>query len=276
MKLAVVATALSCMAWSALAAGPLAARVNNVDITAQDVNEYMRVSAGPTGFMLKPGEATVQLIGQELLAQEAIRAGKDRSAGRQTLAKGVMKEFIAANPLEEADVKREYERVKAAQPKETEYKLRMIVVKTDAEARSILAGLAAGKPFASFVHQSIDENTKRDGGASDWMKADEMSVPYRLALRDMKAGDLLKEPLRESYGFVVMKLDDVRDNAFPPYAEVRDPIAQSLIRQRDMRLLKPLAEKATIQQFEGYAPTTINANGERDHGPYVRKIDPQP
>ena len=276
MKLAVVAATLACVAWSALAAGPLAARVNNVDITAQEVNEYIQASAGPAGLMLKPGHATVQLIGLELLAQEAIRAGKDRSAGRLALAKGVMTEFMAANPLTDADVKREYGRVKAAQPKEAEYKLRMIVVKTDAEARSILAGLAAGKPFASFVQQSIDENSKRDGGATDWMKAEEMSVPYRLAVRDMKAGALLKEPLKESYGFVVLKLDDVRDNAFPPYAEMRDQMAKSLMGQRNVQLLKPLAEKATIQQFEGYAPTTIKLNGEPDHGPYVRKIDPQP
>lgn len=226
--------------------------------------------------MLKPGDATVHLIGLELLAQEAIRAGKHRSAGREILAKGVIKEFMTANPLTDADVKREYERVRAEQPKETEYKLRMIVVRTDAEARSILAGLAAGKPFASFVHQSIDENSRRDGGAADWMKAEEMSVVYRLALRDMKAGGVAKEPLKESYGFVVLKLDDIRDDAFPPYAEVRDQIGRSLMGQRNERLLKPLAEKATIQQFEGYASTSIDLNGERNHGPYVRKVDAQP
>lgn len=276
MKNAVVAATLSCMAWSALAAGPLAARVNNVEITAQEVSEYSRASAGPTGFMLKPGDATVKLIGLELLAQEAIRQGKDKSAGRQALANGVIKDFMAANPLNEVDVKREYERLKAEQPKETEYKLRLIVVKTEAEARSILAGLAAGKPFASFVQQSIDENSRRDGGAVDWMKADAMSAAYRYAVRDMKAGGLIKEPLRESYGFVVLNLDDVRDTGFPLYADVHDQIAQSLMRQREMRLLKPLADKATIQQFEGYAPTTINAKGERDYGPYVRKVDAQP
>lgn len=272
----IVAVALSCLTWSALAAGPLAARVNKVDITAQEVVDYSRAAAGPDGFLLKPGEATVQLIGLELLAQEAIRKGKDRSAGREALAMGLVKEFMAVNPLSEADVQREYARVKAGQPKATEYKLRLIVVKTEAEAKAILAGLAAGKPFASFVPQSIDENSRRDGGAVDWMKAEEMSVPFRIALRDVKAAGLVKEPLRESYGFVVLQVEDMRDNAFPPYADMRDQLAQSLLRQRNDRLLKPLAEKATIQQFEGYAPTTIRMNGEVDYGPYVRKIDPQP
>lgn len=267
---------LSCMAWSALAAGPLAAKVNNVVITAQEVDEYRQAMAGRTGFMMKPGEATVELIGLELIAQEAIRGGKDRSAGRQALANSIIKEFLAANPLTDEDVRREYERAKAAHPKETEYKLRAIVVKTDAEARRILAGLAAGKPFASFVHQSIDENAKRDGGAMDWMKPGDMSGSLSYALRDMKAGDLRSEPLQESYGFVVLKLDDVRDNPFPQYAEMRQHIAESLVRQRNERLLKPLAAKATIQQFEGFAFTIFSSNGKRDHGPYVRKIDPQP
>lgn len=275
MKTAVLTAALAGMACSALAAGPLAAKVNDVTITAQEVEAYIQAQS-PSGPKLKPGHATTQLIGQELLAQEAVRRGQDKKAGRQALASGMVKEFIAANPLGEDDVKREYERVKALQTQESEYKLRMIVVKTEAEAKAILAGLDAGKPFESFVAQSIDANSKRDGGAVDWMKAGEMTAPYAHAVKSMKAGTVAKEPLRESYGFVVLKLDDVRGSVFPPYAEVRDQIAQVLVSQRNERLLKPLADKATIQQFEGYANTTFTIDGKRDHGPYVRKIDPQP
>lgn len=57
---------------------------------------------------------------------------------------------------------------------------------------------------------------------------------------------------------------------------MRQHIAESLVRQRNERLLKPLAAKATIQQFEGFAFTIFSSSGKRDHGPYVRKIDPQP
>ncbi|UUZ50259.1 hypothetical protein LP420_10045 [Massilia sp. B-10] len=80
MKRYFAAAMLSCMALSALAAGPIAAKVNNVVITGQEVDEYIQASAESRGFRIKPGEATVQLIGLELLAQEAIRGGKDRSA----------------------------------------------------------------------------------------------------------------------------------------------------------------------------------------------------
>jgi len=276
IKLALTAATFACVAWNVSAAGPLAAKVNDVEITALEVDKFIQAASGPSGMLLKPGIATERLIGLELLAQEAIRRGKDRNVGRQALANDIVKEFMAANPLSETDVRNEYDRFKAAQPKQTEYKISIIVVKTDAEAKSILGGLAEGKPFASFVTRSIDENSKRDGGTLDWMKAKEMSPPIMWAVSKMEVGTVAKEPLRESYGFVILKLDSVReDSSFPVYAEVRDELARSVLRQRDARMMKPLADRASIQQFEGYANITINQNGERSFGPYVRKVEAQ-
>lgn len=274
IKLAFAAATLASAALTASAAGPLAAKVNNVQITAQEVDEFIRAK-GPSGLMLGPGSATEQLIEIELLAQEALRRGQDRSAGRVALARGVVKEFMDANPLSEAEVKREYELVKAAQPKEKEYKISMIVLKTEAEANRILASLAAGKSFASFVSRSNDERSRENGGAVDWMRMENMRPTFVHALLDMKAGTVAKEPVREDFGFVVLRLDEVRNISFPAYAEVRDNFVQSVLGQRRAKLMGPLAEKASIQQFEGYVQITLDMKGDRSYGPYVRKVETQ-
>ena len=236
------------------AAGPLAAKVNGVEITAQEVEEFNAALAEKRGFKLKTGYATDELITRELLAQEAVRQGKDKNLDKAELARLLFKDFATTNGFGESDVRKEYEKMKSAEPKKTEYKIRGIVVKTEADAKTIIMGLDAGKPFSSFVGQSIDENSKKEGGDMGWFELHNIDASYGAAVASLKPGNYYKKPVVTSYGYSVIKLDDTRDVGFPEYSEMREALVTRMSTERREKLLKPLRDNAKIERFVGYEP----------------------
>ena len=257
MKNATLALALLGTA-SLAVAEQLAAKVNGVGITVQEVEAFNNLVAEKRGFKLKPSAAADELITRELLAQEAIRQGKDKNLDKLELARLVFKEYAQANAFGEDDVRKEYDRIKADAPKKPEYKVRAIVVKTEDEAAAIIAGLNAGKPFSSFVAKSIDENSKNDNGNMGWLELHALDPAFAGALMKLKPGAYQKTPVRLGAGFSVVQLDEVREDGFPEYSEVREQLIAKIREELRDGLIKPLRDKAKIERFSGYeAPKVV-------------------
>ena len=237
---------------NAFSAGAVAAKVNGVDITVQEVEDFNAAIAEKRGFKLKTGYATDELITRELLAQEAVRQGKDKNLDKAELARLAFKEFASTNGFGESDVRREYEKIKTAEPKKIEYKIRGIVVKNEADAKSIIASLDVGKTFSSFVFQSIDENSKKEDGDMGWFELHNIDPAYAAAVVSLKPGSHYKKPVATSYGYSVIKLVDTRDVGFPEYSEMRESLVNRIGMERREKLLRPLRENAKIERFPGY------------------------
>jgi peptidyl-prolyl cis-trans isomerase C len=235
----------------------LAARVNGVDITTQEVEDFNMAVSEKRGFKMKLGYATDELVTRELLAQEAVRQGKDKNLPKTELARSVFKAFSVANAFGEIDVRKEYDNIKSASPKKFEYKIRGIVVKSEADARVIISGMDAGKTFSSFVFQSIDENSKKDDGVMGWFELRDIDVAYQIAVESLKPGTYYKKPVITNYGYSVIKLEDMREIGFPEYATVRESLVNRMGEERREKLMKPLRESAKIERFPGYEPVDV-------------------
>ena len=230
----------------------LVARVNGVAITVQDLDELNRFAYETYGLKLKTGVAVDQLIARELLAQEGIRRGKNQSLDKGELAQEVFSDYAKEHAFDENDVRREYEQRKAKAPKKTEYKIRAIVVKKEQDALTIIDGLNAGKPLSLYIAQSIDENSKKDGGDMGWLDLDELDPPFAGAVLSLKPGMYQKTPVRSSFGFAVVQLDDIREDSFPAYVDVRESLIATMRKERQETIMKSLSEKANIERFPGY------------------------
>lgn len=244
--------ALLCLALPAWAAGPLAARVNGMEIDAEQV-QALRQQAAKRGTALTPGAATALLIRRELLAQQALGQGADPQADRDALARQSYQAYARAHPVTEADTRREYQRLQAENPPTQEYLPRFILVKTAAEAKAIIAGLNDGQPFASFVGRSIDANSRQDGGSLGWTDTSNLTPQYAQAIAQLQPGAHTKAPLAEPFGYGVVQLEAIRLASLPPYEEMRAQITEQLKRQRFEQLLAPLRAQAKITVFDGYA-----------------------
>ncbi len=202
------------------------------------------------------------LITREILYQEAIKRKLDKNPeyvtqldlAKQQIMLGVLLDDIGKTTKpSEADVRKEYERVKAESGGEAgkQYKARHILVKEEAEARQIIADLAKGGDFAKIAQEKTqDPGSKDDGGSLDWSEAEVYVEPFGTALKNLKKGETTKEPVKTNYGYHVIELQDVRSKTFPEFDAVKVQVEQSMASKARDDFIASLRAKAQVTKTE--------------------------
>src|SRR5678815_587659 len=123
------------------------------------------------------GMVREELVNRELLMQEAQRLGVAKSpevAGQIDLARqeiiisAYLRDWVRKNPVSDADVQKEYDRVRAEQG-DKEYRARHILVETEDQAKQLVADLKKGAKFDELAAKnSKDPGSKDRGGDLDW------------------------------------------------------------------------------------------------------------
>lgn len=198
-----------------------------------------------------------ELIAREIFVQEAERKGLTRNAevARQLdqtrqdiLIRAVIRDHLKTNPVTDADVKAEYDKLtKTAAGGDKEYRARHILVESEAEAKSIIDQLKKGAKFEELAKKSKDPGSAANGGDLDWNGPDTFVKPFSEAMVKLEKGKFTDMPVKTDFGWHVIRLDDVRDQAPPPLEQVGPQIKQELERRRIQTLQTDLKAKARIQ-----------------------------
>jgi peptidyl-prolyl cis-trans isomerase C len=249
--------ALSAISFApALYAADAAATVNGKPIKQSWVDFAMKdaQARGQKGEGLKNAVIN-ELIGAELVYQEAVKQGVDKNAdlitaaeigNRKLIVNTFMSDFIRKNPISETDTKAAYEQYK----KETgdkEYSARHILVKTETEAADIIAQVKKGGDFAKLAKEkSLDTGNKDKGGDIGWFSPEGMVKPFRDAVTSMKKGDVSTAPVQTQYGWHVIKLADTRPTKFVSYDKAKPELESRLQQMKIQKFLVELKEKSKI------------------------------
>src|SRR5690606_20883485 len=119
---------------------------------------------------------TEELVRREVLSQEAKKKGLDKQANvaaqiemakQAVLIRAYLQDFVKANPPTDAEVKKEYEAIKANLG-DKEYKPRHVLVEKEEDAKAIIAKLQAGQKFEELAKESKDPGSKDKGGELGW------------------------------------------------------------------------------------------------------------
>jgi peptidyl-prolyl cis-trans isomerase C len=202
------------------------------------------------------------LITREILYQEAVKRKLDKTTDYQTQLDLAKQQIILSALIEdmsktlnpsEAAVRKEYERVKAERGGDAgkQYKSRHILVKDEAEAKQIIADLDAGGDFAAIAKEkSQDTGTKDDGGELEFAEAESYVQPFGEALKALQKGERTKEPVKTSYGYHIIELEDVKAVAFPDFDQVKVQIQQQLATKLRDDYIADLRAKAKVQKVD--------------------------
>jgi peptidyl-prolyl cis-trans isomerase C len=202
------------------------------------------------------------LITREILYQEAVKRKLDKNPdyvtqldlAKQQIILGVLLEDLSKTTKpSEADVRKEYDRVKAESGGDAgkQYKARHILVKEEAEARQILADLANGADFAKLAQEKTqDPGSKDSGGQLDWTEAEVYVEPFANALKTLNKGETTKDPVKTNYGYHVIQLEDVRTKAFPEFDAVKAQIEQGLASKARDNFIEKLRAQAKITKSD--------------------------
>lgn len=196
------------------------------------------------------------LIVQAVMAQEARKAGMLKNpllqaqmdlAQLSLLTQAWQQKVLAENPPHEDALKAEYDR-QLRSLGTTDYRLRHVLVKDEATAKSLIDKIRAGAKFADLaMENSLDAETRQRGGAADWTNVAKLLPPLAETLKSLADGQLSPLPVKTTAGWHVLQREESRPFQIMSYEQAK-PQLQSIVGRRiiDARI-KELVEKAKVK-----------------------------
>ncbi|MDH4438776.1 MAG: peptidylprolyl isomerase [Rhizobium sp.] len=194
-------------------------------------------------------------IDVKLLAADATAAGlKDDPEYQRRLA------FIAERELHNVyfkknvvdavtadEVKARYEKEVAALPKQEEIRARHILVKTEEEAKAIIAELDAGKSFIDLAKEKSTDPNKSEGGDLGYFTKGRMVPEFEESAFALEKGTYTKTPVKTQFGFHVILLEDKREAAPPALEAVEPQVRQLVMRDKYLALIEKAKTEQTVE-----------------------------
>lgn len=241
------------------------ATVNGEKIMQSDYQNYLQLrqqQVGPIPDKDKEKKVVLdEMIEKMLLAQHAINSKLDQDPEVSSLMKRVREEILAQavkrkllrdNPITDDDVKKRFEQ-EVGNTHKTEYKVRHILVKDEAEAKDILAQLGKGAKFDKLAKdKSIDTQSGKNGGDLGWVNQGMVVPEFFNAVMAMKKGAVSTEPVKSDFGWHIIMVEDTRPLKVPTFEQfmsdqrARANIYRKMQDEKVGNLVKDLKDKAKI------------------------------
>lgn len=152
--------------------------------------------------------------------------------------------------ISEDKVKKRYDELVKQQKPVEEVNARHILVKTEDEAKAVIADLKAGKDFAEEAKaKSEDPGTKANGGDLGWFTKEEMVPEFADAAFKLEKGQYTDTAVHTQFGYHVIKVEDRRMKPPPPYEQAKGEVLQLMQRELIEQKLKELRTGAKIEEF---------------------------
>jgi len=204
-----------------------------------------------------PKEKIVEeLVQREILVQDAIQKQLDKSPDliqrldetkKALLTQADVQDFMKSNPVTDAEVKAEYDS-KVGGTNAVEYKARHILVKTEDEAKKIIAELDKGGDFAKLANKnSLDAKESQNGGDLGWFVASQMVEPFSKAVMALEKGKYTKTPVQTQFGWHVILREDSRTQTPPPLEAVKEQLLPFLQRKKIQDMLEQKRKAANVE-----------------------------
>jgi peptidyl-prolyl cis-trans isomerase C len=259
--LAVVALALT-FGLRAVAqnADQIVARVNGADIKASDV-AIAEEDIGANLSQIPPESRreylTSYLTDMALVAKAAEgRNLADGEAFKQRLAyyrskilMDLLLQSEAKAAVSDAAMHQLYDEAAKQMAGQQEVRARHILVKTEDEAKAVIAELKSGADFAELAKKKSTDPGASEGGDLGYFPKDEMVPEFAEAAFKLDKGQI-SDPVHTRFGWHVIKVEDKRERQVPTFDQVREQLATHLVRKAQAELITKLRADAKVERLE--------------------------
>lgn len=250
------------------------ATVGGLPITAQDLD--FAAADLSDQFAQVPAEqrkAAVlnALIDIKSLAREAESEGLDDSETfkarmeflrDRALHNAYFQEF-ALKAISDEEVKARYDKEVSATEPETEVRARHILVKTEEEAKEIIAELDKGADFAELAKEKSTGPSGKEGGDLGFFGKGRMVPEFDQAVFALKTGEYSKEPVKTQFGFHVIKKEEERQAQPPAFDQVKDQVRQVVLREKYAALLQQARDSVEVEILDENLKSQLEKAGVR-------------
>jgi peptidyl-prolyl cis-trans isomerase C len=124
-----------------------------------------------------------------------------------------------------------------------------ILVKTEAEAKSVIAELDKGADFTTLAKKYSIDPGAGSGGDLGYFGHDDMVKEFADTAFGLPAGQYTKTPVKTEFGWHVIKVEDHRVSTPPSFDEARQEVSQLVAHDVVDAKLKELRGSAKIETF---------------------------
>ena len=234
------------------------ATVDGKVISKADYDFYIKQVTQGKPMQLTPEQKTQvvnELVGMQILAAQGVKdnveSDPDVAAALDVnhthlLADAESRQYLKTKQPSDAELRDEYTSAIAGLVK-TEYHAHHILVKDRALAEQLIKKIKGGAKFEDIAKaQSVDTGSKPAGGDLGWFKLDRMVKQFGEALKTLKKGEMTAAPVETNYGWHIIRLDDTRDLAPPPFDQVKDQIMSRVIQKKLQAYVEELKKTAKV------------------------------
>ncbi len=257
---------------------PVLATVNGKPIHLSDAQTA--AAELPANMQQLPPDQLLPLLVNQLIDRQALLvAANEEHLSRNPAVKQAMQDAAneklenayvqqkVAPQVTDAAVQAEFAKDYANKPGPEQVDARHILVKTQAEAESIIDQLNKGADFATLAKKySIDPGAS-NGGELSWFSQDEMVPAFSNAAFALQPGQYTKTPVQTQFGWHVILCEGKRQAPPPAFDSVKDQIRQQLADDAIKATLADVRSKVTIKLFNpDGSPATQQPQGQPDNG----------
>ncbi len=161
----------------------------------------------------------------------------------------------------EADIRAAYEEEAAALTGKEEIRARHILVKSEEEAKAIIAELDGGADFAELAKSKSTGPSGPKGGDLGFFGEGQMVPPFEKAALALTPGSHSKEPVKTQFGYHVIKVEEKRAAEPPKFEQISASLRDRLVREKFTEAVADLKKDAKIEILK---PQTATEKGGDD------------
>lgn len=237
------------------------AKVGEKTITQSDLDQAMKDLAQQFANFpeaQRKARALDSLIDIYVLSQKADAAGMDDEPTMKSrldllraraLHNAWFQDKIQNTVSDEALKTRFDAEVKKA-PRQQEVSARHILVKTEEEAKAIIAELEAGADFVELAKTKSTGPSGPKGGDLGYFTKGRMVPEFETAAFAIEKGDFTKEPVKTQFGFHIIKVEDKRDTPLPKFEAAKAQIQQIMMAEAYAKAIKAARAETGVEVLD--------------------------
>jgi peptidyl-prolyl cis-trans isomerase C len=155
-----------------------------------------------------------------------------------------------ANPkVTEAAILARYNRQFANRPAAEEVRARHILVASEVEARKVLDDLRKGADFATIARVLSKDPDGANGGDLGFFRREQVWPSFGDVAFSLQPGQVAHDPVKNEFGWHIIKVEEKRLVAPPSYSEVHDLLQQELLSAAVGQAVEQARAQLSIRRF---------------------------
>jgi peptidyl-prolyl cis-trans isomerase C len=222
-----------------------------------------------------------RMIDHEALVMMAERRGLDQrkqvqhdiQVATERILEGAYLGEVAAPLVTEQAIQARFNRQYANRPATEEVRARHILVTTEAEARKVLEDLQKGADFATIARVLSKDPDAAKGGDLGFFRREQVWPSFADAAFSLQPGQIGPNPIKNEFGWHVIKVEERRLVAPPSFSDVHDQLKQELLAAAVQQAITNARGQMAIHRFNldgSEIDSSPGINGAGSGGSQVR------